>query len=129
MTSFDAKLAENANKRIEKALADHLGFIEQSRASMVDALAMEKIIKLAQTRISRYINIHKLNERLNTIRDTIAGSDDPEVTDSSRLALMKIAVDAGLPLQRASDLYDLAVREGRQSQEETRLLKRKHEQA
>ena len=28
---------------------------------------------------------------------------------------MKIAVDAGLPLQRASELYNLAVKEGEES--------------
>lgn len=125
MTAFNNKQAEEANKRTEKALADHLAFIELSRASMEDALAMEQIIKHAQTRISRYIAMHKLNIKLNKLREAIANSEDPASTDNSRPALMKIAVDAGLPLQRASECYNMAVKEGEETRQTRRLERKK----
>ena len=73
--------------------------------------AMERILGL-QTRISRYIAMHKLNIKLNKVREAVANSEETGSSDNSKPVLMKIAVDAGLPLQRASELYNMAIREG-----------------
>ena len=118
MTRLNIKLIQEANERLEKNLSDHLDFIEQSRVGFDDALALEKIIKTAQTRITRYLALQELNVRLNKVREAIANSADGSDSNNSRPGLMKVAVDAGLPLQKAAELYDLAVREGKAYYEE-----------
>ena len=67
-----------------KTLNDHLDFIEQSRAGLQDAQALERIIKSAQTRIGRYLAMQDLNVRLNKIRESIASSNDTADSDTSR---------------------------------------------
>ena len=87
--------------------------LSNSRAGLQDAQALEKIIKTAQIRISRYLALQELNVRLNKIREAAAQIDDDSDADTSRPGLLKVAVDAGLPLAKAAELYDLAIREGK----------------